>query len=125
MIPLPSPIYARVSDANGEIAKLSLQRRHFQPGENIVGLVDFRETPKAARICCQFSVALVSMDSFLSPLSSSSKDSSAGPEDRNVQAQHKETCYGTDAISFNLEVPPNVIPTFSTPFCKFSFQTII
>ena len=124
MVPLPSPIYARVSDANGEIAKLSLQRRHFQPGDNIVGLVDFRETPKAARICCQFSVALVSMDSFLAPISS--KDSSGTtPEDKNVQAQHKETCYGTDAISFNLEVPPNVIPTFSTPFCKFSFQTII
>ena len=88
----------------------------------IKGLVDFRETPKAARICCQFSVALVSMDSFLMSPISSKKDSSgtSTPEDKNVQAQHKETCYGTDAISFNLEVPPNVIPTFSTPFCKFS-----
>jgi hypothetical protein len=28
-----------MSDANGEIAKLSLQRRHVQPGDVIVGMI--------------------------------------------------------------------------------------
>jgi hypothetical protein len=31
--------FARMSDANGEIAKLSLQRRHVQPGDVIVGMI--------------------------------------------------------------------------------------
>ena len=114
MIPAAG-IYARVSDANGEIAKLSLRRRHFQPGDNIIGLIDFRDTPKAARICSQFSILLIGVESL------PQESSSTYPEERTVQARTQETCYGTDAVSFHIEVPPKITPTFSTPFCKFVY----
>ena len=48
---------ARVSDSNGEIAKLFFHKRCLQPGSSIMGSVDFSS---ASRICCQFLVSLIS-----------------------------------------------------------------
>ena len=105
--------FARVSDANGEIAKLCLQRRHVEPGDTITGQVDFRETPQAARTCCQFSMSLIAVETF----SPAQVDKSI-PDERTVVAGAHETCIGTDAVSYSITVPENAIPTFSTGACK-------
>ena len=71
---------ARISDANGEIAKLILQKRYLQPGSSIMGFVDFRSAPSASRTCCQFMVSLISKEklpnsnSMLEPLAARLQD---------------------------------------------------
>ena len=113
-----STFYARISDANGEIAKLSLHKRHFQPGDNILGLVDFRDTPKTARICGQFSVSLVANETITKQDDPESGDDPNVNEDKSVQGRTQETCFGTDTVAFNLPIPLEATPTFATPIRK-------
>ena len=54
---------ARISDSNGEIAKLFFHKRCLQPGSSIMGSVDFSS---ASRICCQFLVSLISKGELIS-----------------------------------------------------------
>ena len=112
-----STFYARISDANGEIAKLSLHRRHFQPGDNILGLVDFRDTPKT-RICGQFSVSLVANETITEQGDPESGDDPNVSEDKSVQGRTQETCFGSDTVAFTLPIPLEATPTFATPIRK-------
>ena len=54
---------ARISDNNGEIAKLFFHKRCLHPGSSIMGSVDFSS---ASRICCQFLVSLISKGGLIS-----------------------------------------------------------
>ena len=107
---LCTPFLGRISDANGEIAKVFIQKRHFQVGDPIIGTIDFRETPKLTRICAKCVVSVVTTETWKNPDSDMS----------TVQATFQDICYGTDFVSFSLDIPQNSTPTFSTDFCKFS-----
>lgn len=115
--------FARISDANGEIAKLSLLRRHIQPGDSVVGLVDFRDTPAAARTCCQLSVSLVAVETFppATVIVDPGKQNTMPSSSRSIYATTCETCFGTDAISFNVCAPETATPTFTTGFFTLSW----
>jgi hypothetical protein len=77
-------------------------------------MIDFRDTPQAARICCQFSVSLIAVETF----PHLAVDQESIPDERTVQSTMQETCLGTDAISFNVNVPDLITPSFATGFCK-------
>ena len=105
---LCTPFFGRISDANGEIAKIYIRKRHFRVGEPIVGILDFRETPKMSRICAKFVVSLATIETW-----KNQEDSDVS----TVQATFQDICYGTDLVSFTLDVPQNSTPSFSTEFC--------
>ena len=94
------PIHARISDGNGEIAKISLPKSQFQPGNSIIGLVDFQGAPSGSRICCQLIISLVSVEK------------SDSNQHRIVHKIEQENCFGTDALSFSIEVPHNATTSF-------------
>ena len=110
---LCTPFFGRISDANGEIAKVYIRKRHFRVGEPIVGILDFRETPKMSRICAKFVVSLATTETW-----KNQEDSDVS----TVQATFQDVCYGTDLVSFTLDVPQNSTPSFSTEFCKYSLK---
>ena len=110
---LCTPFFGRISDANGEIAKVYIRKRHFRVGEPIVGILDFRETPKMSRICAKFAVSLATTETW-----KNQEDSDVS----TVQATFQDVCYGTDLVSFTLDVPQNSTPSFSTEFCKYSLK---
>ena len=114
---LCTPFFGRISDANGEIAKVVIRKRHFKVGEPIIGILDFRETPKLARICARFVVSLATTETWKNQ-EDSEKDVST------VQATFQDICYGTDFVSFTLDVPQNSTPSFSTEFCKYFTKNI-
>jgi hypothetical protein len=94
---------ARISDSNGEIAKLFFHKRCLHPGSSIMGSVDFSS---ASRICCQFLVSLISKETAL-------PNSAESIEHRTTQEAKLENCIGTEMVSFAVQVPVNAIPTFA------------
>ena len=111
---LSTPFYGRISDVNGEIAKVVLHKRHFQVGDPIIGIMDFRGISKSSRICAYFVVSLMAIEYWKN-------------ENSSIFTAHEsrhETCLGTDFVSFTLDVPKSSTPTFSTHFCKSSLSLI-
>jgi len=52
-------VLSRVSDVNGEIAKISVHRTRVRPGESIIGTLDFRE---AVVLCTQYCASLIAIE---------------------------------------------------------------
>lgn len=100
----------RISDANGEIGILTLQKCHILAGSSILGHIDFTGAPSKSRICCQFFTALVSVER---------KDDS---EFTTIQAHTQEMCYGTDAVAFTLDIPTSANCSFNNQFVEFSWK---
>ena len=66
-----------------------------------MGFVDFTS---ASRICCQFKVSLISKETL---------PNSKEYEHRMIKASTQENCFGTDMVTFAIQVPSNSIPTFA------------
>ena len=102
------PIFTRISDPNGEIAKLNLMRSEVRPGESVYGLLDFRD---GVATCTEFCVSLLALESVAKPVSAGK------PDERVVHASCCEVVLGMDTTSFELHVPETVAPTFKTSIC--------
>ncbi|TRY67337.1 hypothetical protein TCAL_15840, partial [Tigriopus californicus] len=108
------PVFARISDSNGEIAKMLLIRTDVKPGDILCGFLDFRS---GTSVCTEYCVKLVAIEEVpdgIAPQMNKKKPNKSKTEESNYYGTVSEVVLGLDTTSFDMAIPPLATPTFSS-----------
>lgn len=118
------PVFARISDSNGEIAKLLMMRTDVKPGDILCGFLDFRS---GNSVCTEYCVKLVAIEEVpegIVPKMDKKKPNKSHFVESNYYGTVSEVVLGLDTTSFDMAIPPLATPTFSSDTGNISAEVV-